>query len=90
MTGQTTLSADTATATLRESPPSAKLVAKTLEQEGDLTQTQLAEETLLPTRTVRSALSELEEHGIVTSRTSFVDARQHVYSLDAAVATRSP
>jgi DNA-binding MarR family transcriptional regulator len=35
----------------------------------------------LPRRTVRHALKRLEEHGFVDSRTSFVDARQRVYSL---------
>lgn len=65
-----------------ELPPSAKLVVKTLEYEGELTQSQLAAETLLASRTVRSALTKLEEAGIVTSRTSFVDARKTLYSLD--------
>ena len=67
---------------LRDLPPSAKLVAKTLEYEGELTQSELATETLLPRRTVRHALKRLEDHGIVQSRTSFVDARQRVYTLD--------
>lgn len=87
MSHQSTLSADSV-ATLRELAPSAKLVAKTLEYEGDLTQSQLAEETLLPNRTVRYAISLLEDEQIVTSRISFVDARQRVYSLaDPAVET---
>jgi DNA-binding MarR family transcriptional regulator len=62
--------------------PSAKLVAKTLEYEGDSTQSALAESTLLPARTVRYALTQLEENDIVTSRVSLVDARRRVYSLD--------
>lgn len=66
---------------LRDMPPSAKLVAKTLEYEGDSTQSSLAESTLLPRRTVRHALSRLEESGLVTSRVSFVDARRRIYSL---------
>jgi len=65
-------------------PPSAKLVAKTLEYEGESTQAGLAESTRLPARTVRFALTQLEESGIVTSRISFVDARQRVYSLAKA------
>jgi DNA-binding MarR family transcriptional regulator len=68
-------------ATLRKLPPSAKLVAKTLEYEGDLTQSQLAAETLLPARTVRYALTHLEDEQLITSRISLVDARQRVYSL---------
>lgn len=60
---------------LLEFPPSAKLVAKTLEYEGELTQSQLVYRTLLPERTVRDALMRLEEHRVVTSRTSPMDAR---------------
>lgn len=71
-----------ATASLSELPPSAKLVAKTLEHEGELTQPQLADQTLLAGRTVRSALSELEDADIVTSRSSVIDARKTLYSLD--------
>lgn len=67
--------------TLQDCPPSAKLVAKVLEYDGPLTQQELAEETLLPTRTVRYAVSQLDEVGIVQSRFSFTDARKRVYSL---------
>jgi len=66
---------------LLELPPSAKLVFKTLEHEGELTQSQLAEQTLLAGRTVRSALSELEAAGVVSSRRSVVDARKTLYSV---------
>lgn len=66
---------------LRDCPPSAKLVAKVLEYDGPLTQQELAEETLLPTRTVRYAVSQLDEIDIVQSRFSFTDARKRVYSL---------
>ncbi|MFT4946643.1 MAG: DNA-binding MarR family transcriptional regulator [Natronomonas sp.] len=66
---------------LSEMPPSAKLVVKTLEHEGELTQPQLAEQTLLAGRTVRSALSDLEAAGLVDSRSSVVDARKTLYSL---------
>ena len=66
---------------LRPLPPSAKLVAKVLEYQGTLTQSQLADETLLPPRTVRYALNRLNEEGIVESRFSFTDARQRIYSL---------
>jgi DNA-binding MarR family transcriptional regulator len=62
-------------------PPSAKLVAKVLEYDGPLTQCQLAEETLLPARTVRYALNRLEEIDVVDSRFSFNDARKRVYTL---------
>jgi DNA-binding MarR family transcriptional regulator len=66
---------------VRELPPSAKLVAKTLEYNDTLTQSQLAEETLLPPRTVRYALNRLEEVGAVDSRFSFSDARKRIYTL---------
>ncbi|UPM43761.1 winged helix-turn-helix domain-containing protein [Halocatena salina] len=66
---------------LQDCPPSAKLVAKVLEYDGPLTQQELAEETLLPTRTVRYAVSQLDEIGVVHSRFSFTDARKRVYSL---------
>ena len=62
-------------------PPSAKLVAKVLEYNGTLTQSQLADESLLPPRTVRYALSRLEDADVVDSRFSFADARKRVYSL---------
>jgi DNA-binding MarR family transcriptional regulator len=67
---------------LRELPPSAKLVAKVLEGDAPLSQGQLAEESLLPDRTVRYALNRLEESGLVDSRYSFHDARKQVYFLN--------
>ena len=66
---------------LRELPPSAKLVAKILETDAPLSQGELAEESLLPDRTVRYALNRLEETDIVDSRYSVQDARKQVYSL---------
>ena len=67
--------------TLRELPPSAKLVAKVLEDTKPLSQGQLAEESLLPDRTVRYALNRLEEAELIDSRYSFEDARKQVYFL---------
>jgi DNA-binding MarR family transcriptional regulator len=64
-----------------EMPPSAKLVAKALEYNGRLTQSGIAEETLLPPRTVRYALTRLEEAEVVESRFSFTDARKRIYEL---------
>lgn len=66
---------------LRELPPSAKLVAKVLESDKPLSQGQLAEQSLLPDRTVRYALNRLDEAGLVDSRYSFRDARKQVYFL---------
>ncbi|AFK18541.1 MarR family transcriptional regulator [Haloferax mediterranei ATCC 33500] len=67
--------------TVRDMPPSAKLVAKILDYEDTLTQSQIAEESLLPPRTVRYALSRLEDEGAVDSRFSFSDARKRLYTL---------
>ncbi|EMA28758.1 MarR family transcriptional regulator [Haloarcula japonica] len=66
---------------VRDLPPSAKLVAKVLEYNDTLTQSQLADETLLPPRTVRYALSRLEDVGVIDSRFSFADARKRIYTL---------
>ena len=82
MSERASLSASTPQSALEEFPPSAKLVAKTLEHEGPLSQTQLAESTLLPARTVRAALAELKKHDLVTARVSFMDARKRIYSLE--------
>ncbi|WP_049889429.1 MarR family transcriptional regulator [Natronolimnohabitans innermongolicus] len=71
------------TATLADEPPSAKLVFKVLEHHDSLTQEQLAEETMLPRRTVRFALSRLDEAGLLDEQVSFRDARQSVYSLSS-------
>ncbi|ELZ25326.1 MULTISPECIES: MarR family transcriptional regulator [Natrialbaceae] len=67
---------------VRELPPSAKLVAKVLEYNDTMTQQQIADETLLPSRTVRYALNRLDEKNVVDSRFSFSDARKRLYSLD--------
>ena len=67
---------------LRELPPSAKLVAKVLETDAPLSQGELAEESLLPDRTVRYALNRLSESDLVRSRCSFRDARKQVYYLN--------
>ncbi|MFT4891749.1 MAG: DNA-binding MarR family transcriptional regulator [Halobacteriales archaeon] len=69
---------------LRDLPPSAKLVAKVLEIESPLSQGQVAEESLLPDRTVRYALNRLEDEDLVNSRYSFQDARKQVYYLTTA------
>ena len=66
---------------VRELPPSAKLVAKELDRHEQLTQTELAEATLLSTRTVRQAVSRLEDVDAVDSRVSFRDARKQLYTL---------
>ena len=63
-------------------PPSAKLVFVVLEQHDRLTQAALAEETLLPQRTVRYALEELRDAEVLKEELNIMDARQRFYSLD--------
>jgi len=62
-------------------PPSSKLLLKTLEYEGSLTQKDLANKTLLPGRTVRLALSHLLKKGYVKKKVSIRDARQKIYEI---------
>jgi NAD+ kinase len=62
-------------------PPSSKLLLKTLEYEGSLTQKDLAKKTLLPDRTVRMALTHLLEKGYVKRKVSIRDARQKIYEI---------
>jgi NAD+ kinase len=62
-------------------PPSAKLILKTLEYEGALSQKDLAARTLLPERTIRLSLSHLLSQGYVKKKTSLRDARQRIYEL---------
>ncbi|PSP55664.1 ArsR family transcriptional regulator [Halobacteriales archaeon QS_1_67_19] len=76
------LTGENATDAIRELPPSAKLVAKVLEYNDTLTQSQIAEESLLPDRTVRYALNRLDDEGLIDSRFSFSDARKRLYTLD--------
>ena len=64
-----------------ELPPSAKLIAKVLEYNGTLTQSELAEKSRLSPRTTRHALQKLEDAGVVESEISLADARQHLYAL---------
>ena len=62
-------------------PPSSKLLLKTLEYEGALTQKELSKKTLLPDRTVRLALSHLLDKGHVKKKISIRDARQRIYEI---------
>ena len=69
---------------ISELPPSAKLIAKLLEYDdsGELTRAQLAEESLLPPQTVKTAVDNLEEINAIESRYSVSDARKRVYCLN--------
>ncbi|MFC3478397.1 MarR family transcriptional regulator [Halobacterium litoreum] len=79
--GQSPIDDDEFRERLSELPPSAKLVAKVLEIDSPLSQGELAEESLLPDRTVRYALNRLDDEELVDSRYSFQDARKQVYFL---------
>jgi len=72
---------ETTAETIRDLPPSAKLVAKVLEHNDTLTQSELIEKTRLPDRTVRYALNRLEEQDVVTSQLAITDARKQIYAL---------
>lgn len=66
---------------LREYPPSAKLVFRTLEQNGSMTIIDIEKETYLPYRTVRYAIRRLKEGGMVTQLFYIKDARRSLYRL---------
>jgi DNA-binding MarR family transcriptional regulator len=62
-------------------PPSAKLVYKTLQYEGPMTQSQIADASLLPQRTVRHALKKLESANVIEESVHLMDARKSNYRL---------
>ncbi len=64
---------------LNDLSPSAKFVYSVLREGDSLTQDEIAERTLLPIRTVRYALSKLEEADLVEKRPSTQDARTNHY-----------
>ena len=66
---------------LTDLPPSAKLVYKVLEYNGQLTQKGIVEESLLSARTVRYALDRLRDEDIVRERLYIQDARKRLYHL---------
>ena len=66
---------------IQDLPPSAKLVAPVLEHNGALTQREITTESLLPERTVRFGLKELQQVGIVESEILISDPRKRLSSL---------
>jgi len=64
---------------LNDLSPSAKFVYSVLHEGDSLTQNEIVERTLLPIRTVRYALSKLEEADLVEKRPSTQDARTNHY-----------
>lgn len=67
-------------------PPSAKLVLKTIEYEGPLTAREIAAKTLLPSRTVRHAISILLQNGLIERSPHLRDLRSDIFYL----ASREP
>ncbi|MFW5920048.1 MAG: MarR family transcriptional regulator [archaeon] len=66
---------------VRDLPPSGKLVLKVLEYNGGLTQKEIVEKSRLSQRTVRDALDRLQEQNIVEKNIYVPDARQNLYTL---------
>lgn len=66
---------------LRDLPPSAKLVARTLHEDAPLATGEIAERSLLSARTVRYGVSRLEEADLVESHQGIRDARTQIYML---------
>ena len=66
---------------LEKLPPSAKLVYKSLEANGQMTQKDIIRETILPSRTVRYALNRLKQEEILMELFNFLDSRQRLYEI---------
>lgn len=64
---------------LADLPPSGKLVYYVIRREGPLTQKAIADESLLPPRTVRYAINRLEDIDVITKQVNIRDARQSLY-----------
>jgi DNA-binding MarR family transcriptional regulator len=72
---------DAAEETVKDLPPSCKLIYFVLKQEGPMTQITLADESMLPERTVRYAINRLVEIDALSKRIHIKDARQNVYDI---------
>lgn len=66
---------------LADAPPSARFIYKLLEYEGPMTPSEIARQSGLTPRTVRSSLGTLTELGYVVKRASLRDARTDVYDV---------
>lgn len=66
---------------LKGLPASSKLIYKILQHEGNMTQKEIINASLLPERTVRYALNMLLKKGMITTQPHFKDARQSVYGV---------
>lgn len=68
-------------ADLRSLRPSARLVYIVLEIDGELDQGELVDRTFLSSRSVRRAVDDLEDEGLIEERVSAEDARRRLYRL---------
>ena len=66
---------------LEEYSPSVKLVARVLDLHGELSRQAIIDETFLPPRTVRYAVKNLREDGLISARYCPTDARMRFYEL---------
>jgi len=66
---------------IKNLPPSAKLICKTIAYEGSMTQKEIITNTFLPERTVRHALELLIRKNLIIRQPYLNDARQAVYSI---------
>ena len=66
---------------LKDLPASSKLAYKILVHEGNMTQKELINVSLLPERTVRYALNILMKRQLITHQPHFSDARQTIYGV---------
>lgn len=66
---------------LHEQPPSAKLVARILAEAGPLEPGEIADRSLLPKRTMRYALTSLDDAGLIATRQDATDAHRQGYVL---------
>lgn len=66
---------------LQDEPPSAKLVAIVLREEGPLTRAELVDATRLPKATVKTGIKRLDEQGVLERPPNFDDLRKTNYRL---------
>jgi DNA-binding MarR family transcriptional regulator len=65
-------------------PPSAKLVAKVIEQEGSMDANEISDSARLHPSTTRDALKRLAEEGVVDVSVDSDEGRRLVYSIDVS------
>lgn len=71
-------------------PPSAQTLYETLALEGPLTHKELVEITGMPPRTIRYAISRLQETNHVSKRLNLMDSRQQFFFLQGDDAQKPP